>query len=62
MRGIIAFLLAAGALACAGTRVLPSVDAEPAAAARVSGLVPSEPKPEWRLAPTSQGAAVELRF
>lgn len=62
MRGILALLLAAGALACAGMPVLPSVGAEPGAAPRAAQLVPGDPEPEWRIAPTAQGAALELRF
>jgi len=65
MRRLVALVAIAGAFGCAGTPGLPSVDTgfgvdgTPVAKRQ---LLPSEPKPEWRVAPTEQGAAVELRF
>lgn len=65
MRAILAALVMCGSLGCAVAPILPNVDAGfsavgPAVAAK--RLLPSEPKAQWHVAPTEQGAALELRF
>jgi hypothetical protein len=66
MRRLVALVAIAGAFGCAGTPVLPRVDAglglDGRSSVAAKQLLPSEPKAEWRVAPTEQGAAVELRF
>ena len=66
MRRIVALLVVSCALGCAGAPVLPAVDAglAPDGSTRAGArrVLPSEPKPEWRVAPNEQGAALELRF
>jgi hypothetical protein len=64
MRGIVLALCALGAVGCAGTTTLPAVgaDATEVAEERAERSLPREPEARWRVAPTEQGAALELRF
>ena len=66
MRRIVACLVAYVAFGCAGTSVLPAVSAgapsDPAAHAEAKRDLPSEPRPQWRVAPNEHGAGIELRF
>jgi hypothetical protein len=64
MGRIVVLLVAAGVFGCAATPVLPPVEAgaDPRTRAAATRLLPSEPEASWHVAPSGQGAAVELRF
>lgn len=68
MPRIVALLVLSGLVGCAGTPVLPSVEAGLDAGdpglrrAGTTRTTPRDPEPRWRIAPSENGAALELRF
>lgn len=68
MPRLVALLVLSGLVGCAGTPVLPSVEAglgvrDPdSRRAGTTRTAPRDPEPQWRVAPTENGAALELRF